>query len=279
MWTEEGCRVDIDDTGIEGIWLGGRKIVLGDVVGWLWRAPTDNDGVAVAWRAGMDDARARWMRWGLDRLAPIVDGVRIRDSADGQTIEVRRRMVGPDSEGLRETSILVTDDGIRFEESLTIPDDWYDVARVGVRFDVPAELGRLVWLGLGPNETYPDRRSAGMVGRWSSTVDDQYHPYVMPQEHGSHVDTRWFALVDRKGRGFRVDGDPRFVFSARRHHDQDLADASTVAQLDPADTIEVHVDAAIRGLGTAACGPDVRDPFKIGPGTHSWTWFLRPVMP
>ncbi len=278
-WTGDRCRVDIDDTGIEGIRVDGRQVVQGDVVGWLWRAPVDNDGVAVGWQGGLDTARTQWMKWGLDRLAPVVDEVRIRDGADAQTIEVKRRMVGPSAEGARHTTIHVADDGIRFDEQLTVPDEWDDVARVGVRFDVPAELHRLVWLGLGPNESYPDRRSSGMVGRWTSTVDEQYHPFVVPQEHGAHVDTRWFALADAKGRGFRVEGDPRFSFSVRRHHDQDLADATTVAELHPADTIEVHVDTALRGLGTAACGPDVLPPHKVGAGTYSWTWFLRPLSP
>ena len=60
-------------------------------------------------------------------------------------------------------------------------------------------------------------------------------------------------------------------FSARFEHDATLAAASTIAHVDQSDTIEVHVDTAVRGLGTAACGPDTLPEYRIGPGTYQWT--------
>ena len=71
-----------------------------------------------------------------------------------------------------------------------------------------------------------------------------------------------------------VAADGRFVFSARRHHDGALAAATTLAELDEAATTEVHVDAAVRGLGTGACGPDTLPPYRVGPGAYEWTWVL-----
>ena len=57
-------------------------------------------------------------------------------------------------------------------------------------------------------------------------------------------------------------------------HDATLTAASTLAELDPKPTIEVHVDSAVRGLGTAACGPDVLDRFVVGPGRHRFSWTI-----
>ena len=54
----------------------------------------------------------------------------------------------------------------------------------------------LEWFGTGPHETYPDRKRGGLVGRWRSTVTDQYVPYIRPQENGGHADVRWLALTD-----------------------------------------------------------------------------------
>jgi beta-galactosidase len=64
------------------------------------------------------------------------------------------------------------------------------------------------------------------------------------------------------------------VFTARADHDVTLAAASTLAELDPEPTIEVHVDSVVRGLGTAACGPDVLDRFVVGPGRHRFSWTI-----
>ncbi|KAG1648343.1 Evolved beta-galactosidase subunit alpha [Nymphon striatum] len=106
-----------------------------------------------------------------------------------------------------------------------------------------------------------------MSGVWQSRVAEQYHPFVVPQEHGAHSDTLWLTLADRHGKGLRIVCDQPSSFSARFEHDAMLAQASTIAQVDQADTIEVHVDAAVRGLGTAACGPDCLPEYIVRPGT------------
>lgn len=54
-------------------------------------------------------------------------------------------------------------------------------------------------------------------------------------------------------------------FTARPHHDAVLNEAETLAELTPNETTEIHIDAAMRGLGTAACGPDALPQFLIGP--------------
>jgi beta-galactosidase len=136
-------------------------------------------------------------------------------------------------------------------------------------------MDQLRWFGPGPDETYPDRLAGSTTGLWTSSVADQYHPYVVPQEHGSHVSCRWFELTDAGGTGFRVVGEPTIGFAARHHSDQTLTGATTLAELREDDHIEVHVDGAIRGLGTAACGPDTDK--LIGPGTHRFVWWLMPV--
>jgi beta-galactosidase len=133
----------------------------------------------------------------------------------------------------------------------------------------------LRWFGPGPDETYPDRRAGSRLGLWESTVEDQYHPFVVPQEHGCHIDTRWFELLDDDGAGYRFVGEPTLIFSARVHGDQALTAATTLAELDEGDHIEVHIDGAVRGLGTAACGPDTGN--VVSGGDHRWTWWLIPV--
>jgi beta-galactosidase len=156
-----------------------------------------------------------------------------------------------------------------------------DLPRVGVVFGLPPRFGHLRWFGPGPDETYPDRRAAAMVGLWASTVEEQLVPYVRPQEHGHHTDFRWFELTDADGAGIRVTAvEPaRLGFSARLHGDAQLGAAFTAAELEAGPDVEVHVDLAQRGLGTAACGPDTRERFRIGPGTYRWSWLISPVPP
>lgn len=267
--------VDVDDDGITQIRFGDRVVVDGDVTATLWRAPTDNDGIASFFGGDVaTGVRARWQASGLHELQSEVDDVVV--AKRGAEITMRRRLVGADAEATHVTNVTISDDGVAFRERIAVPKAWDDLPRAGVRFEVPAEFDRLQWFGPGPDETYPDRRSASTVGRWTSSVEGQYHPFVKPQDHGVHVGARWFSLMAGR-RGVAVSGDELLTFAARRHHDRSLTNATTLADLERDSTIEVHVDAAVRGLGTGACGPDTLPPYLVRPGTWAWTWRLNAV--
>ena len=266
--------VDVDDAGLHGVSIGDRRVVVGDITGRLWRAPTDNDGVGQGWMSAVVGVRQQWLAWGLHDLTSVVDKVTRRVADDGERITFRRRLVGAEAEATHRTRIDISAAGAIFTERIVIPNAWNDLPRVGVGFEVPSDLERLEWYGLGPHETYPDRRSSGLVRRWWSTVEAQYHPYVVPQEHGAHGETRWFSLTDPRGRGIRIDAESPVSFSARRHHDHALTAATTLAELEVAETTEVHIDVGMRGLGTGACGPDTLPAYRVGPGVHSWTWTI-----
>lgn len=215
----------------------------------VWRAPTDNDGVSQGWLGEVLGVRPYWISWGL-QTADLQHSSTVTPHADGSVHRV---------------------------DEIVIPDDWSDVPRVGMVVDVDPRLGNLRWFGPGPVETYPDRRSASLISTWESTVDDQYHPFVFPQEHGAHVDAHWFELTEESGAGLRITGHPTVIFSARRHSDDALTNATTLAELTRHDAIEVHVDAAVRGLGTAACGPDTTAEHIVGPGTYRLEWTITPI--
>ncbi|MFT4990485.1 MAG: beta-galactosidase, partial [Acidimicrobiales bacterium] len=91
--------------------------------------------------------------------------------------------------------------------------------------------------------------------------------------------TRWFTLTDRHGKGLRVTTREPLSFSARFEHDTTLSAASTIADVEQSNTIEVHLDAALRGLGTAACGPDCLPEYLVGPGTYQWSAIFEAERP
>jgi len=273
-----GNSIEIVPTiGIGGLALAGSRLISGDITGHLWRAPTDNDGVSQGWMSEVSGVRREWVAWGLHELGSVLDDFDVDLDGNKATIVLERRIVGTDAEATHRTIIEIDDFGMRFCENIRVPAEWHDLPRVGVRFEVPAEFETVEWMGLGPDETYPDRCRAATVGRWVSRIADQYHPFVFPQEHGNHVDTRWFELSGAAGVGFRADSDSRFNFSARRHHDSAITAATTIAELQPGPTVEVHIDEAVRGLGTAACGPDTLADYRVGSGTHEWDWGLAPL--
>jgi beta-galactosidase len=275
-WGRSGS-VSLDDNGaIKLVEIDNQPVIQGDISLCLWRAPTDNDGGKPGTRTYFPTPCAGWVDLGLNALRCVE-----RTTAMGSELQLIRRWRGEGlDEIIHESRLLADRDGIWFREHITIPRHWQDIPRIGIRFEVPQGLDQFSWLGLGPDENYPDRRGAQTFGRWDSSIAAQYHPYPRPQEHGAHQQVRQFSLSNRAGNGgFAVILPQPLTVTARGHHDADLNEAETLAELarlaEQRTAHEVHIDVAMRGLGTAACGPDVLPPYKVDGGFYSFWWRIE----
>ncbi|WP_109355300.1 glycoside hydrolase family 2 TIM barrel-domain containing protein [Sphingorhabdus sp. EL138] len=271
-------KLGFDEEGrIASVDVNGRRIVDGDITATLWRAPMDNDGGKIGWREERPSKRMEWVNHGLDKLKIKASPAQFVEQDGRALLDFERSLMGANGEQAAHRSRWTLDaNGARVDEEIIVPEAWIDLPRVGIRFTVPAGLEELAWLGLGPDESYPDRIGAQTVGLWTSRVTDQYHPYVLPQEHGAHEQTRSFTLKDQAEQGFEI-GLPSLSFSARHHHDADISKATTIADVIRRDSVEVHISAAMRGVGTGACGPDALPAYRVGPGKYTFHWFIRPL--
>ncbi|WP_329260238.1 DUF4981 domain-containing protein [Streptomyces sp. NBC_01478] len=213
----------------------------------VWRATTDNDDGA-SWQT---DVRfgPLWRKLGLHRMRHRLDGVELGEDA----LTVRTRVAPAAWEIGLATVYRWTSDGERLRLTVSVgPEgDWtVPLPRLGVRFGLDASADRVKWFGGGPGEGYPDTKSASLLGRWESTVDDLQTPYVRPQENGARADVRWAELG-----GLRIDGDPEFWFTARRWTTEQLDAAAHRTDLTPGDTVWVNLDHGQHGIGSQSCGP------------------------
>ena len=259
----------------------------------VFRALTDNDGLKQGWIRGFLGNLDRWVtQQGLDRCVWEPGSTRRRRTDDGVVVTTRGALRAPGVAAPVEVRrrVLVRGDGWSHAViTMRVPTELADPPRVGTEWVLPGELSLVEWFGDGPHECYPDRRSSTTVGRHRSTVDDMYEDYVVPQEHGHRTGVRWLALRG-PGRGRRAapgllvvadpaTGDGTFGMAVRRHRDAELwasthTDelAAQVAGRAPATFL--HLDAGQRGLGTASCGPDTLDRYRLAAGTHTiGAWF------
>ncbi len=226
----------------------------------LWRAPTDNDLIG--------HIATKWNEWGLRNLT-LADCV-IRETAKATTISKELHT----EKGIKvshQTRVESIEGGVRVTETVKLPKVLDDVARVGIRFHLGAELDQITWFGAGRHESAPDRK-IGRVHRWRATVGEMHTDYIKPQENGARADVRWFTATESSGRGPQVRLDkPRFV-TISPYTSEMLADTSHNVDLKPSGSVVVTIDATQRGVGTASCGPDTLDKYRIKPGTYSWSW-------
>ena len=226
----------------------------------LWRAPTDNDVIG--------HIATKWNEWGIRELN-LSDCV-IRDGKTKTTV-LSTFTTGAGIKIKQSQVIERVDGGVRVTESIVLPKQLDDVARIGTRFELDGELNQVTWLGAGWHESASDRR-IGRVHRWRANVAEMHTDYIKPQESGARADVRWFAVTDAANKGALIQLDrPRFV-TVSPYRSETLADTSHNVDLVPSGNSVVTIEAISRGVGTASCGPDTLDKYKIKPGSYTWSW-------
>jgi len=125
-----------------------------------------------------------------------------------------------------------------------------------MKLKLPADYSQLEYLGRGPWENYCDRNSSTYVGRYTSTVAQQYVPYVRPQDNGHKTDVRWLALSRKDGIGLLVVAGKTVEFTTLNFPIEDF-DAGQdknlylrhINDLHQQTLVELHLDLQVMGLG------------------------------
>uniref|UniRef100_UPI00359C2619 glycoside hydrolase family 2 TIM barrel-domain containing protein n=1 Tax=Bacteroides eggerthii TaxID=28111 RepID=UPI00359C2619 len=239
-----------------------------DVLGMLsglrmqaFRAPTDNDKSFGNWLA---------KDWKNHRLnAPVVENiVPLRDTmrADGNTHQYKVEKYCYEKGAIVVTTdyLPYTDGTVDIEQNYRFEGELPELPRLGLNFMLGEQYGNISWYGRGPIESYPDRKEATYIGRWESTLEEQYTPYPRPQDGGNHEEVTDLRLTDHRGHGIRISAiDTPFSFSALPYTAEDLAGATHDCELVPRKQVVVSIDAAVLGLGNSSCGPGVLKKYVI----------------
>jgi beta-galactosidase len=231
----------------------------------VWRAPTDNDGIKL-WTGQDNKPLGRWKKLGLDKVQVRPVPVRPRNTPGlkgAWKFEASGRQKWNDFE-FQYRALHSTESQIRIVGEIVRSREMIDLPRVGILFTLAPGFERLRWMGLGPFENYPDRKAACWRAVHESTVTEQYVPYVMPQENGLKCEVSWLEISHKDGRTLRIEGATPFHFSALHFHPDDLTRATHTVELQPRAETILCLDLAHRGVGTASCGPDTLDQYKIG---------------
>jgi len=272
-------RAVFDKTKGELIEFGrGQNVILHGPRLNVWRAATDNDGIKLMLDKQRDKPLARWLALGLDKLTHSLDRIHLMRINGVPVVEIVHRASGrgqlDDFQHIHRYTLLPSGE-LRVENTVHIGQDITDIPRVGVSMTLVPGLEQLEWFGRGPWENYCDRKASAMIGRYTSTVTRQYVPYIMPQEHGHKTDVRWLALSDASGHGLQVIGQPTIEFSASHFTTEDLYNARHTIDLRPRDEVLLYLDHRQRGLGTASCGPDTLEQYRLRESEYNFAYLLR----
>lgn len=124
--------------------------------------------------------------------------------------------------------------------------------KVGLQFEMPKSYSNVEWLGRGPFETYPDRKTGAKFGRYQSNADEMFEPYIMPQDYGNRTDIKWLKIRDSQGEGFEIKGNEPLNFSLHKYSTDNLSRAYYTYQLSETENNFLNVDFEVSGVGATA---------------------------
>lgn len=150
--------------------------------------------------------------------------------------------------------------------------------KVGTTLSIWKGNETVTWYGNGDGESYNDRQSYTRVGQYSSTVNDMYYPFAMPQDCGNLTGVKWISITDGEdGSGMLICGNEDVNASALHFTAGQLNEADHVNELTPCSKTFVTVDAAVSGTGNASCGFETLEQYQVPNQVYHYNYTLLPI--
>jgi len=259
---------------IESLKFDGKELISEPLIPNFWRPPIDNDnGNRMPRRLGI------WRRAGRDRKVGKVTSQQISP----QVIRVTAEAVLPVGDNWKYTSTYTVFGSGEIVVAGSIEpgaERSRDLPRFGMQMAIPGEFSTMSWFGRGPNESYWDRKTGSAVGLYSGPVEENFHPYVRPQETGNKTDVRWLALTNKDGAGLLAVGMPLLSASAWPFTMDDLEKAKHINELPRRNTITVNLDYKQMGVGgDDSWGARTHPEYTLPAKAYSYRFRLRSYTP
>ncbi|MDE5745538.1 MAG: DUF4981 domain-containing protein [Paramuribaculum sp.] len=240
----------------------------------FWRAPTDND-----YGANLQLKYAAWKNpeFKLKNLDA--------KKTDGLVLVTAVYDVPAVSASLTLTYLINNAGAVKVTETLTADKNAKvsPMFRFGMQMRMPESFDRIRYYGRGPNENYVDRIQAADLGIYSQTVEEQFYPYIRPQENGNKTDIRFWQQINHAGKGLEIISEQPFSASALNYTVESLDEGPAKNQghsqeVEKAPFTNLLIDKQQMGLGCIdSWGAIPMQKYLMPYGDYSFTFIMTPV--
>ena len=150
----------------------------------------------------------------------------------------------------------------------------------GLEFAIGSQFTNLSYYGYGAEESYLDKLPGAYLGRYETSVEKTFAPYLMPQESGNHYGTREFTVSDDNHNGLKFTAlNKAFEFSALRNSTEQIENARHQYELQQSDATWIKVLAAQMGVGgDDSWGAPVHDEFLVSSAdSYQLSFMIEPL--
>lgn len=234
----------------------------------LWRAPTDNDAtIKEFWYKAMYHmAKARAYHY---ELVEKDDAIEIHTDLAMTATTIQRIM------DLHVIWTIAIDGQLEVTMDVRKNVEFPELPRFGLRLFLPADFENVSYYGLGPEESYVDKRHAASHGFYQCLVKDLHEDYLKPQENGSHWDCQYVILENEK-RKLKVYGNQPFSFNASQYTGEELSKKAHNFELVPSGYTVLNVDYKQDAIGSNSCGPRPKEIYRFDEKEFTYHMIFMP---
>ncbi|QYR22672.1 DUF4981 domain-containing protein [Paenibacillus sp. sptzw28] len=209
----------------------------------FWRAYTDNDRGnkqherCATWRSAGVERRLRQLTWEVLPDRVVVQASYLLPTTKASSCDVTYTVRGSGE--------------IDIYQQLTPGGngDLPEIPEIGMMFVLDRSFDTIEWYGKGPHESYWDRQTGAKLGFYSAKVEDQFVPYIRPQECGNKMEVRRAAVTNADGAGLLITGLPVFELNALPYTPFELEAHDHVYKLPESDKTVIRINHRQMGVG------------------------------
>ena len=242
----------------------------------FWRAPTDND-----MGAGLQKKFQAWKNPQMN-----LKNIEVKKDKKANTVTILTSFDMPEVQGQMDITYLVfaNTGAVKVTEDFKATEGAKvsDMFRFGMLMQMPYTMEKSNYYGRGPIENYSDRKDCMRIGVYTDDADNQYFPYIRPQESGTKSDIRWWKQTDATGMGLQVKSCTPFYASAIHFDTEELDDGDDKEQrhsfdLKKSKFTNLFLDSAHMGVGGEnSWGAWPLEKYRVHYGNKTFTFTLIP---
>ena len=242
----------------------------------FWRAPTDND-----MGAGLQKKFKVWKNPQMN-----LKNIDVKKDKKANTVTIVTSFDMPEVQGQMDITYLVfaNTGAVKVTEYFKATEGAKvsDMFRFGMLLQMPYSMEKSTYYGRGPIENYSDRKDCMRIAIYNDEADNQYFPYIRPQESGTKSDIRWWKQTDATGLGLQVKSCAPFYASALHFDTEKLDDGDEKEQrhsfdLKKSKFTNLFLDAAHMGVGGEnSWGAWPLEKYRVHYGNKTFNFVLIP---
>ena len=242
----------------------------------FWRAPTDND-----MGAGLQKKFQAWKNPQMN-----LKNIDVKKDKKTNSVTILTSFDMPEVQGQMDITYVVfaNTGAVKVTEDFKATEGAKvsDMFRFGMLMQMPYTMEKSNYYGRGPIENYSDRKDCMRIGVYTDDADNQYFPYIRPQESGTKSDIRWWKQTDATGLGLQVKSCAPFYASALHFDTEELDDGDEKEQrhsfdLKKSKFTNLFLDAAHMGVGGEnSWGAWPLEKYRIHYGSKTFNFVLIP---